>query len=78
MKAVKIKDLVLSLAYDDGKLMLSVAVHKCKSHQYDGIIQIKSVQIGEYAMDKMVYQVLDQAADHFKKELKPINITKAE
>jgi hypothetical protein len=63
------KDLVLSLSYDDNKLMFSVAVHKSKKYKYDGLVQIKSVQIGETALDENVYPVLDQCVDYFRTQL---------
>jgi len=72
-KKLDCNDVVVSLTDDFDKLMLSVAVHKSKSFKYDGIVQIKSVQIGDYALDKPIYEVLDQAAEYFKEALLPIN-----
>ncbi len=72
-KKLNCDDVVVSLTDDVGKLMLSVAVHKSKSFKYEGIVQIKSVQIGDYALDKPIYEVLNQAADYFKEALHPIN-----
>jgi hypothetical protein len=66
-------DVVVSLTDDFGKFMISVAVHKSKSFRYDGIVQIKSVQIGDIALDKQIYEVLDQAAEYFKTILVPLN-----
>lgn len=66
-------DVVVSISDDLGKLMISVAVHKSKSFKYEGIVQIKSVQIGDYALEKPINQVLDQAAEYFKEALIPIN-----
>lgn len=60
------KDLVVSLSYDNDKLMFSVAVHKSKKYKYDGLVQIKSVQIGETALNDNIYPVLDQCVEYFR------------
>lgn len=72
-KKLNCDDVVVSISDDLGKMMISVAVHKSKSFKYEGIVQIKSVQIGDFALDKPIYQVLDQAAEYFKESLLPIN-----
>lgn len=70
---IKIKGLVLSISSDDDKLLFSVATHKCKTHSYDGLVQIKSVQFSNNINDENVYDALDQSVEYFKKQLLEIN-----
>lgn len=63
-------DLVYSIAYDGGKLLLCISVHKSKRLTYGTDSLMRTVEITGTALERQVNDVIDEVVDFFKKHLK--------
>jgi hypothetical protein len=64
------EDLVYSIAYDNGKLLICISVHKSKRLTYGTDSQTRTVEINGTALDRQINDVLAEVVDYFKTHLK--------
>ena len=65
-------DLVYSIAYDTGKLLICISTHKSKRLTYGTPSQVRTVEINGTALDRPINEVLTEVVEYFKQHLKEI------
>jgi len=66
-------DLVYSIAYDTGKLLICISTHKSKRLTYGTESQTRTVEINGTALNRPINEVMVEVVDYFKEHLKEIS-----
>lgn len=65
-------DLVYSIAYDTGKLLICISTYKSKRLTYGTPSQTRTVEINGTALDRPINEVIKEVVEYFKQHLKEI------
>lgn len=65
-------DLVYSIAYDSGKLLICISTHKSKRLTYGTPSQTRTVEVNGIALARPINEVMAEVVEFFKTHLKEV------